>query len=175
MEAKNNNSRVENNNNVSNTTVPPVPAAAGSRKEEAPKTGNGLITGIATGVGALVGAAGGSFAASAVNRPSTSGETADDADVEVLGYSHVNTEMDVVTVRVDGMELSIADTDMDGVADIAYSDINADGIITCDECLSIEGEQFAMADLYAVCPVYPCGDESGTEMNNCTTDSNYVA
>lgn len=56
-------------------------------------------------------------------------------------------EMDVIVLDNDGQKFVVADSDLDGVADVMISDLDGDGRISEDEVINVSDEGVAMADI----------------------------
>ena len=56
-------------------------------------------------------------------------------------------EMDVIVLDSDGQKFVVADSDLDGVADVMISDLDGDGRITENEVIDVSDENVAMADI----------------------------
>lgn len=74
-----------------------------------------------------------------------------DSDITVLSYETVTAEdgsqVDIASVSVDGTNIVLADTTMDGYANIAGMDMNGDGQIDEDELVDVSGQGVAMQSL----------------------------
>lgn len=70
---------------------------------------------------------------------------------EVQAYGRMadaqGNEMDVIVLDHEGQKFVVADSDLDGVADVMVSDLNGDGQITDDEVVNVSDEGVAMADI----------------------------
>ncbi len=74
-----------------------------------------------------------------------------ESEVEVIGYATVQvdeqSQMDVSVVEVDGQEVIIADVDMDGIADVAATDLNGNGDLDEGEMISLQDDVIYMDEM----------------------------
>lgn len=72
----------------------------------------------------------------------------EDADVSVVGYQTVSDEngnqVDVAALDINGDRIVVADTTMDGYANVAVADVNGNGQIDDDEIVDVSDQHIAM-------------------------------
>ena len=81
--------------------------------------------------------------------PSTAAESNSEPNVSVLRYETITgddgSQMDVAVVSVNGQQATIADVDMDGLADIIISDLNGNDSLENNEIIDVTGQGLTMA------------------------------
>lgn len=87
----------------------------------------------------------------AKQEPGTSGTATPEPEVEVVGYDRIANEdgsqMDVAVLNVNGHEVGVIDTNLDGAADVLVCDVNQNGVIEQGEMQLVQGQDIAMQPL----------------------------
>lgn len=109
-------------------------------------------------------------------QPEPHPENPEEPTVEVLDYQHVSdgqgNEADVAVVSINGQPTGIADTTMDGYANVAFADANGNGQLDEDEVIDVTDQHIAMQPFHDAAPTTAGNDiDPGADPDNTLVDN----